>query len=82
MSFFTRLFKRTRDTAIPDTPDEIAMHHVLQEAKRENIEAANKLSSAAGRQVRDAELIKQVVADLLDRADKRKIPDVNRKAAQ
>lgn len=56
------------------------MHSALQEAKQRNREAASELSKVADRQVRDSELIRQVVSDILDRADKRKIRPLNRKA--
>lgn len=56
------------------------MHSALQEAKQRNREAASELSKVADRQVRDSELIRQVVGDILDRADKRKIRPLNRKA--
>lgn len=71
MSFLSRLFGK-KETCGSTPPNEHAMQNVLQEAKRQNKEAADKLSAVTHRQVQDAELIRQVVSDLLDRTDKRK----------
>lgn len=71
MSFLSRLFGK-KETCHSAPPNERAMQNVLQEAKRQNKEAADQLSAVTHRQVQDAELIRQVVSDLLDRTDKRK----------
>lgn len=83
MNFLRRLLGKDNDGSIPPhSTEERAMQTALQEAKRLNLEAAKGLSSAADRQVRDAELIGQVIHDLLDRADKRKIHHLNRKVTR
>lgn len=82
MSFLRRLFGGRYNGNVNPTHsvEERAMHSALQEAKQRNREAASELSKVADRQVRDSELIRQVVSDILDRADKRKIRPLNRKA--
>lgn len=79
MSIFSRIFGRKPE--LPESPNEQAMHRALSEARKKNREAVEGLSSVAGKQVRDTELIRQVVGDILDRAEQRKLEN-NRKAAR
>lgn len=79
MSFFSRLFgyKDCRDIE-PDKPDERAMKILLEEAKNKNRRAADALGEIADRQQRDAELVRQVITDILDRADHKKSKQAGR----
>lgn len=73
MNFFSRLLGHgpcPDDTT--NKPDEQAMKLLLDDAKRENKLAAEALDDVANRQQRDAELIRQVISDILDRADRKK----------
>lgn len=74
MSFFTRLFglNNKPDPMVSEVPSENGIKDMLEEAKRKNKEAADTLADVANRQVKDAELIRQVIHDILDRADKKK----------
>lgn len=70
--FFSRLVgRRNPRTDAAHKPDERAMKILLDEAKKDNKLAAEALDSVAERQQRDAELVRQVITDILDRADRR-----------
>lgn len=82
MSFLTRLFglcKRQHDD--PPLPNEGVMKSALTEARQKNREAAEGLNTIADKQVRDTELIRQVIGDMLDRSINNKSHS-NRKAAR
>lgn len=80
MGFFSRLFGGYREC--PDIeakkPDEQTMKILLDEAKNENKSAAQALGAIADRQQRDAELVRQVIKDILDRADRKKSKQAGR----
>lgn len=79
MSFFSRLIgtKEPRDP-VPCRLDERAMEDQLRVAKRRNREAAETMATAADRQAQDAILIRQVIGDILDRADPKKLKKAGR----
>lgn len=83
MSFITRLLGiDKKNGAAMYRPNEIAMKNVMEEAKRKNMEAAAMLSTTADRQMRDAEMVRQVINDMLARIDKPKPKRTKRKAGQ
>lgn len=84
MSFFSRLFgyKDKREPFVEEAPPENDMRWLLEEAKRQNKEAANMLAQVADRQVQDAQLIRQVIHDILDRTDKKKVKPIRERPAR
>lgn len=71
--FFSRLFGHGPcHDGTTDEPDEQAMKLLLDDAKKKNRLAAEALDGVADRQQRDAELVRQVISDILDRADHKK----------
>lgn len=73
MTFLNRLFGH-EDKGAPDKPiDDKRLKDILTDAKRENKEALKSLSHTVDRQIRDAELARQIIDDMLSRANKRKV---------
>lgn len=73
MNFLNRLLGRNYEVPVRKHIDENELKDILVEAKRKNKEASDKLAATVGRQTRDAELVRQVIDDMLRRADKRKV---------
>lgn len=83
MSFLSRLIGTDKPKqAPPGEPNEAALKGIMDEAKRKNKEAAVMLRNAAERQMQDAEMVRQVIHDMLQRIDKPKPKRVSRKAAR
>ena len=73
MNFLNRLLGRDHEAPVKKPIDENELKGILIEAKRKNKEASDRLAATVGRQTRDAELVRQVIDDMLRRADKRKV---------
>ncbi|QIG66910.1 hypothetical protein EVB41_079 [Rhizobium phage RHph_TM3_14A] len=73
MSFLTRLFK-SDEIPKPDivTPDDSHMERRVKEAKWRNARAVHKFVEAAQKQENDANLARQVISDILTRAENKK----------
>jgi hypothetical protein len=81
MTFFGRLFGWNLENDAP-VPDEASMKSLMEEAKQKNKEAVAGLASLADRQVRDAVLIRQIIKDMLDRANHTKPVTANGKSVK
>lgn len=76
MSLFSRLTGRgKRPIPTITTPDDKHIQRRLNAAKRVNDRAVSSFVEAAQKQERDAEFARQVISDLLERADKLKASD-------
>jgi len=69
MSLFNRLLRRGRHCPAIETPDDGPLKKRIETAKRENRVATHRLVNAAHRHERDALMVRQVIHDVLKRAD-------------
>lgn len=73
MSFISRLLGRNglHEKRHLPVPNESAMTSIMDEARQQNKEAVTSLIALADRQKRDAEMVRQVVHDIVVRANRR-----------
>lgn len=72
MSFLSRIWQKEHHTVPVVSPNDDHLTAQLEEAKRDNVAAVTSLVKTAKKQESDVEFARQVINDVLVRADKMK----------
>lgn len=79
MSFISRLLGYRRPKPPVVRPDDNHLIRRVKEAKWQNARAVSSFVAAAEKQERDATLARQVIHDVLERAEQRATPNASHK---